>query len=162
MQSDPIGLDGGMNSFGYVESNSLKYIDIDGLVKVNLFSSSDDPVFHTRIKEYQNASSTCLVYGHGSPDHVAGMTTAASLAKRLKSGGCKSSMNVILYSCRTGFGSSPIAKKLTAYFPRVTAPTRQIWYNSNPSGYGPTWIYGKNSNGSMNKNDPGKMVAFTK
>ena len=31
MESDPIGLDGGLNTFGYVEANPLNYIDPFGL-----------------------------------------------------------------------------------------------------------------------------------
>lgn len=36
VQSDPTGLDGGINTFGYAKSNPLKYIDPFGLVWVTI------------------------------------------------------------------------------------------------------------------------------
>jgi uncharacterized protein RhaS with RHS repeats len=33
MQSDPVGLQGGLNTYGYVDANPLLYFDPDGLSK---------------------------------------------------------------------------------------------------------------------------------
>jgi len=41
MQSDPIGLDGGENSFVYVGDNPLGRVDSKGLVDLNLFKPGD-------------------------------------------------------------------------------------------------------------------------
>jgi RHS repeat-associated protein len=165
--SDPIGLQGGLNTYAYADGNPLTNFDINGLVKVDLFGQSDDPVFHQRIREYQDVSNECLVYAHGNPSSVVDgrgnrpiHLNAAGLARTLLNAGCRPDMQVTLFSCRTGQGNNSIGEGLTKYFPNVSAPNRQVWFNHAPSEKGPTWFYGKLPDGTLNSNDPGGLRRF--
>lgn len=169
IQSDPIGLAGGLASYSYVDSAPLQDIDLLGLKKVILFGERD-PMFLQRANEYKDDPNACLVYSHGSPSFI--YDTRGSTTKRmddpqqivnlLKAEGCTSNMPVIIYACRTGMGDNSIAEDIskTGAFPSVTAPTSYVWYNQDPTSTGPSLIFGKTANGTMDTNSPGSMRTF--
>ncbi|OOG49237.1 hypothetical protein B0E50_07580 [Rhodanobacter sp. C01] len=169
IQSDPIGLAGGLSSYSYVDSSPLQDIDLLGLKKVILFGNRD-PVFLQRANEYKDDPNACLVYSHGSPSFI--YDTRGNITKRmddpqqivnlLKAEGCTSNMPVIIYACRTGMGDNSIAEDIskTKAFPSVSAPTSYVWYNQDPTSTGPSLIFGKNAAGTMDTNSPGTMRPF--
>jgi uncharacterized protein RhaS with RHS repeats len=107
-QSDPIGLEGGFNTYTYVEGDPLRGIDPQGLLKVGFFGPGDNPVFHQRVEGYKDDPAKCLVYAHGVPQYVVDnrsgkpirLKSGDALAKALKAAGCTPDMPVVLYSCR--------------------------------------------------------------
>lgn len=170
VESDPLGMFGGqVSTYTYVDSNPISNFDPLGLIKVNLFGPKD-LVFNQRVSEYKDEPSECLVYAHGSPSVIYDKRTGAAqliddpnqVAALLKAAGCTKDMPVIIYACRTGDDNDSIAALLakTGEFPSVTAPTSYVWYNQDPNSTGPTYIYGKNPDGTMDRGSPGRMRTF--
>ena len=169
VESDPMGLRAGVDTYGYVEGNPIGNFDPLGLVKVNLFGPGDS-VFNQRISEYKDNPSECLVYAHGSPSILYDKRTGTAqrmddpnqIVALLKAAGCTKQMPVIIYACRTGDDDDSIAAQIakTGEFPSVTAPTSYVWYNQDYNSTGPTYIYDKNPDGTMNTGSPGRMRTF--
>jgi hypothetical protein len=171
VQSDPLGLGGGVNSYAYVDADPIRTVDPTGLVKVDLFGESpNDNEFHRAIRYYKDDPTKCLVYAHGAPKvvlhgSVGSKSTVAynsgkALYELLISKGCKPNMPVILYSCRTGQGEDSIAKRLSKYFPSVTAPTQYMWFNRQRFHSGPSLNYGKKKDGTMDSDVHGDWRTF--
>lgn len=79
VQSDPIGLKGGVSGFGYVGSNPFIYADPFGLAKMNLFPN--DPTRGGAWYSFNlipDNEDECIIGGHGSPFYIAGLTPVDS------------------------------------------------------------------------------------
>lgn len=138
MQSDPIGLAGGISTFSYVAGKPLNAVDYYGLVKVNLFPRSKDPKSAWSIFNLiPDDPNLCVVGGHGSPTLLAGLSPddLATLLRK-KHGRC-SGKQVVLYACNTGLqpkekGAKPYAQNLAyAHGQWVSAPDNWGWLHYN-------------------------------
>jgi RHS repeat-associated protein len=69
VESDPIGLQGGLDTYGYAAGNSLASSDPLGLAPERNFFAEDDPL-HGYVENYFSPPGTFTITGHGDPKGV--------------------------------------------------------------------------------------------
>lgn len=165
VQSDRIGLNGGLNAFGYVEGNPIIYVDFYGLEKLNLSNPKKDHIINNAYKKDKDKLGTLIIYGHGNEmkvhDDSQGIRSslnAGQLAERiLASGQYTPKMPIELRSCNTGAGQTPIAQELANVLEAsVSAPTTFYYYNLDGSA-GPKnidWLGRPSTPGTMKHFEP--------
>jgi len=141
VQSDPIGFDGGVNSYGYVGGNPLVAVDELGLKKIDWFSSkgSTNQWFKTKaIPSIPDKKGWCLVFTHGEGAgiglqyHEGYLTKGDDVKKKLILEGCTENMPVRLYACRTGRSILHIGGQLSKdWNSEVSAPILKLAYTFN-------------------------------
>lgn len=169
---DPIGENGGLNLYGYVGNNPLRYLDPLGLWWSQIIYpptsignkkhslAADSPV----TSNYQIAMEGNENYVY---DENGGPLTAKELARIIrKTTGYKEGMPVDLYACNTGntkYSSNPFAKQLAKELGVVVnAPSSYLWFNLDGTiSIGGSTDVLHPENGWYDPDQPGQWEHFT-
>lgn len=166
VESDPIGLAGGLNTYSYVSGNPVNLIDPFGLVDRNYTPTWDGAHAGLALIPSPNGMLTVGVHYNGtnfiSPSGQS--WTPQQLADQIKADTDLSQYSSIgLYSCRTGAegsdGTTPAQALANALGLPVQAPTQYTWVTNNPlAPY--QGNYGKTPTGGVDRTNPGSWVNF--
>jgi len=121
MQSDPIGLAGGINTFIYVGGNPVSAVDPDGLETINLFTPADGGLYGAVISA-TDVPGTLTIWAHGNSSAIGGSISGKSVrldasqaAEMIKnSGQWKPGMPIKVMACEVAQGDKNFARDLAA------------------------------------------------
>ena len=163
VESDPIGLMGGINTYAYVRGRPLGLSDRLGLVDLNYTPPWDKPSTRRGLDLIPSPEGMLTIGIHFNGSHFIGPDgkawTPQQLADDIKKNIDLSKYNSIrLYSCRSGAegndGTVPAQTLADLLDLPVQAPTHTAWVTDNPlAPY--QGVFGKNPNGGIDRSNPG-------
>ncbi|WP_343791421.1 RHS repeat-associated core domain-containing protein, partial [Dokdonella soli] len=141
IESDPLGLLAGANTYGYALQDPGYFADALGLdVDINLFPPGSNA--YDWIQKYPGLSTECTIAGHGTPTSLANLSPG-DLAKVMKTYPNCANKPIRLLACNTGVAPSrgnPFGKNLARITGQpVFAPNNWGWLHIDGSyGIGPS------------------------
>jgi RHS repeat-associated protein len=164
LQSDPIGLGGGANTYTYVRGNPLNLVDPFGLVDLNL-TAPWDPT-HTAMSVIPHQDGVFSVGIHYDGTNFYGpagqLMTAQQVAQAIANSPDFNGTDTIrMYSCRVGASidnQTPAAQTIANSVPGVVQASNSWIFVGSTQGFLGT--YRKDSNGGMDRSSPGQWIIF--
>jgi RHS repeat-associated protein len=132
VSSDPLGLPGGLNAYGYVRNNPVQRVDPWGLVDINLVPPGE--WLHDEVEKLPSSPKTITVAGHADSERMYGprdqIIRPHNLAEKIqKLPNYSKDKTVILYACEAGKGENCFASRLAKCLGgnRVLAAEESVW-----------------------------------
>ena len=163
VQSDPLGLEAGWNTFSYAEGDPLGGMDPYGLEKVWIFDpnqESNASIVRTAVAT-PDRKGVWSVWVHSNNRYaisIAGKEMyPEELLGILKSNGWKNGQPIVLYACDSGRGDNSFAEQLSKISNgQVVAPTARVWVReSKVQG---VWQPASNPKGELKSGPTGKAI----
>jgi uncharacterized protein RhaS with RHS repeats len=168
LQSDPIGLSGGLNTYAYVRSNPVSLTDPFGLVDRNYIPPWDHIDAYGGIELIESRPGELTVGVHFNGTNFIGPNgqnwSPEDLANQIKSDSDLSKYQAVtLYSCRAGAKSgsdvSPAQKLADLLGLPVQATDSYVW-TTNSSVAPFQGSFGKTPSGGIDRSNPGRWDYF--
>ncbi|AWH31305.1 RHS repeat protein [Stenotrophomonas sp. YAU14A_MKIMI4_1] len=169
-QSDPIGLMGGISTYGYAGASPARRVDPLGLTDLNYIPPYDNPDSYLGNKMIPSPPDMLTISIHHNGEKFIGPDgngmSVDELAQSIRRDADLSKyLYIRLYSCRTGKsidgGPIPAQQLSKALGMTIQAPTEYTWAKNDPL-YPDQGNYGKTSEGKKDKSNPGEWVNFMK